>query len=253
MSQINVLMYHQVGKFKNITTHKATYCDVGRFRSQLGLMKMYGYKSVTLYDIYLYLSGKKEIPEKSVVLTFDDGYENFYEYAFPALQEYGFSAIVYLVAGKIGDKADWLEKDGHFPAKLMNVQQIRELKKYGILFGSHGYDHLRLTQQEYYVAKNDIEKSKKVLEDLLGEEVKHFCYPYGDHNIEIMKITQDAGYLTGVTCERSSITQDIDPFAIPRKAVSFGDSILGFAWKLFFKNKPKRKLLSLYQEEKNSK
>ena len=117
--------------------------------------------------------------------------------------------------------------------------------KYGVDFGSHGYNHLRLTQHDYNVAKNDIEKSKKILEDLLGKEVNHFCYPYGDHNIEIMKITQDAGYLTGVTCERSSVFKWVDPYAIPRKAVSFGDSIFGFSWKLLFKNKPKRELLKL--------
>lgn len=245
MPKIDVLMYHQVGRFENIKTHKATYCDVGRFRNQMKLLKLSGYQTITIDDLNNYLKNNTQLPEKSILLTFDDGYENFYQYAFPVLQEYGFNAIVYLVVGKIGKNADWLEKDGHSPARLMNLEQIKELMKYGIEFGSHGYDHLRLTKQDYYIAKNDIEKSKKVLEDLLGEEVRHFCYPYGDHNLEVMRLTLEAGYITGVTCERSSVYKGIDPLAIPRKAVSFGDSILGFAWKLYFKNRPKRELLSL--------
>ncbi|MCX8083724.1 MAG: polysaccharide deacetylase family protein [Calditerrivibrio sp.] len=246
MPKIDVIMYHQIGRFKKMSSHKATYCDVKRFENQLRLLKFNGFKSISMGQLYLYLKGEvASLPEKCVVLTFDDGYENFYEYALPLLQKYGFTAVVYVLAGKIGEKADWLEKDGHYPAKLMSLSQIRDIIKYGIEIGSHGYSHLRLTECEYYIAKDDIIKSKKILEDLLGCNVDHFCYPYGYHNIEIMRTVKEAGYLTAVTCERATLRKDVDPFAIPRKAVSYGDSLLGFAWKIFFKNRPKRELLRL--------
>ncbi len=247
MVKIDVIMYHQVGMFEyNIKTHRANYCHVQRFKQQIYLLKKAGYKTISLDILYKYLIGEKvELPKKSVILTFDDGYENFYQYAFPVLQDSGFSAIVYLIANKIGGVTDWFEVENRETATLMSLEKIRELMKYGVEFGSHGTDHLKLTNVDKKVARKDIFESKKILEDMLGKEIRHFCYPYGDHNIDIMNFVKEAGFKTGVTCERGAVSKNVDPYAIPRKAVSLGDSILGFAWKLFFKNNPKRELLKL--------
>jgi hypothetical protein len=74
-----------------------------------------------------------------------------------------------------------------------------------------------------------------VLEALLEREVAHFCYPYGSHDAGTVEMARAAGYASAVTCERASARAGHDPLALPRKAISYGDNLFGYAWKLHFK------------------
>jgi len=240
---ISILMYHQVGRFSPMREHRATYCDHRRFAAQMSLLKHLGYRVLSMDETLACLSGESPIPPRAVALTFDDGYENFYEYAFPILQRYGFPAMVYLVADKIGQRADWLAQDGHHPAALMDWPRIRDLRAAGIDFGSHGLSHIRLAQQSYSVVQREMSDSRQRLEDGLGEEIRHFCYPYGSHDLASLNAAAEAGYRSAVTCQRGLATSRFDPLALPRKAISFGDDLFGFFWKLAVKHAAKGQAL----------
>ena len=237
--RISILMYHQVGDFPPMRGHRSTYCHYRRFTSQMAYLHRFGYSVIGLDAALEGLRGERPIPPRAVVLTFDDGYENFYEYAYPVLARYGFPAMVYLISGLIGKDAEWFAGDGRATPVLMDADRIRQLRRAGIDFGSHGVSHIKLAQTEPARMREDIFRSKAELEALLGEEVRHFCYPYGSHNDSVVETAREAGYASAVTCERAAAVASDDPLALPRKAISYGDNLVGYFWKLHMKNKPK--------------
>lgn len=240
MTGIQILMYHQVGDFKPMKTHRATYCDHRRFARQMAWLKLGGYTVMRLDDALRALRGEIATPKRAVVLTFDDAYENFYEYAFPVLQRHGFPAMVYALSGFLGKPASWLAADGHPTPPLMSKSRLRELRLAGIDIGSHSHSHVRLAEQSTDRIRAEALQSKVELEDALGERIDHFCYPYGSHDLRCVEAVAEAGYLSGVTCERASATPEDDPLTLPRKAVAWGDSLVGVWWKMHMKNDPKR-------------
>ena len=231
-------MYHQVGRFDAPSRHRACYCDVDRFGRQMSYLKRFGYRVLDLDEALRALYGATALPRRSVVLTFDDGYRNFREQAFPILQRFGFPATVYLVSGLLGKRAEWLYVV-HPKPPLMDAGEIRELHRKGIRFGAHGVTHARLTRLDPAAAREEIFASRRRLEDLLGETVEHFCYPYGDYDEETRRLVRLAGYRSALTCIRGAANEADNPLEIPRKAISYGDSLLGYAWKLHMKHSRK--------------
>ncbi len=232
-------MYHQIGDFAPMKTHRATYCLHRRFAAQMALLHLLRYRVISLDEALKALSGRAPFPKRAVVLTFDDGYRNFYEYAFPILKRYRFPATVYLLSGLIGQKAEWFAADGRPCPPLLDRQEILTLAQEGVEFGSHGISHIKLAEADDQRLREEVFKSKKDLEELLGRPVRHFCYPYGNYDLRAIAAVREAGYLSAVTCIRGAALKGEDPFQLPRKAISYGDSLIGFLWKLELKNKRK--------------
>jgi peptidoglycan/xylan/chitin deacetylase (PgdA/CDA1 family) len=243
LNRIQILMYHQVGDFPAMQTHRATYCDYRRFGTQMRYLKLAGYTVLSMTEALQCVKGDRPIPPRAVVLTFDDAYENFYEYALPLLQLHGFPATVYAISGMLGQSATWLAEDGHAAPPLMTGARLRELRSARIEIGSHSVSHIRLAGQSPDVVRAQVAQSKAALEDVLGTSVDHFCYPYGSHDLHAVQAVAEAGYLTGTTCERAPATLADDPLTLPRKAVAWGDSLVGVWWKMHMKNTPKRPLI----------
>ncbi len=234
---VSVLMYHQVGHFAAPKTHRAVYCDIRRFEAQMACLKWGGYHVISLSDACNGIFNGAALPSRPVVLTFDDGYKNFYEDAWPVLQKYGYPATVYLVSRLLGKQAGWLDEGKQAP--LMEATTIRDLQKEGITFGSHTQTHCRLSKLTEQEQRAEILDSKSELEDVLGEPVVDFCYPYGDYDLRSRDLVIQAGYSSALTCIRGAANTADNPFEIPRKAISYGDNLIGFLWKLQFKNKRK--------------
>lgn len=240
---ISILMYHQVGDFAPMQAHRSTYCHYRRFESQMAFLHRFRFNVLGMDRALACLRGERPIPPRAVVLTFDDGYENFYEYAWPALSRYGFPAIVYLLSGLIGRPSGWFERDGRETPMLMGRERILELRRLGVDFGSHGVSHRKLAEIDAESVRREVCDSKRQLEALLDEEVRHFCYPYGSHDLDAAAVVAEAGYDSAVTCLRAAATPDFDDFLLPRKAISYGDNLAGFFWKLAMKNEPKQEPL----------
>ena len=235
---ISVLMYHQVGKFKSPKTHRSCYCDVGRFRAQMSWLKYAGYQVISLSDAYDALFADKVLTRRSVVLSFDDAYENFADHALPIMTEYDYPSALFAVSGLLGQPAEWLTGDREKPL-LLSTRRLRELRKYNVEIGSHTINHPRLSRLQPEQVLHEVSDSRSALENILGEPVKFFAYPYGDYNPSVREAVERAGYLAAVTCSRGIANTSPNAFEIPRKAISYGDSIAGFFWKLAFKNKRK--------------
>jgi peptidoglycan/xylan/chitin deacetylase (PgdA/CDA1 family) len=239
MRGISIFMYHQVGRFAPMQTHRASYCDVDRFRSQMRYLKTIGAQVLSMTQALQLLARSQDIPPRAVVLSFDDGCDNFYEHALPILDEFRYPAIVYAIAGMAGGTGEWLAADGHPAPSLMSYARLRELPARGVEVGSHAFHHIRLQNLPATQLRQELGDSKRKLEDELGCAVPHFCYPYGAHDLATVEAAADAGYQSAVTCQRGAATAAFDPLALPRKAISYGDNVLGFAWKLHTKDRAK--------------
>jgi len=239
MKGISILMYHQIGPFSSMREHRSTYCHHKRFALQMFYLRILGYRILDFDTVLRCIKGEEEVPARAVALTFDDGYENFFDYAYPVLRRYGFPAIVYLLSGYLGKEASWFKKDGRSTPPIMSEKRIEQLMDKGISFGSHGVTHLKLgeaTDEEIYF---EVRESKKALEEKFKRPFRHFCYPYGSFDKRAIQIVKEAGFDSAVSCVRGSAYPGDHLYQLPRKAISYGDSILGFIWKLHMKNRRK--------------
>lgn len=244
LGHLSILMYHQVGRFAPMRAHRANYCDVGRFSRQMGLLSALGYRVLDLDTALGLLDGAGRIPPRIVVLTFDDAYDNFYEHALPVLVQHGFPATVYAISGWLGRRAEWLAKDPGRPIPgLMSAERLREIQCAGITVGSHTANHVKLAELPPETQLAELRDSKFALEGVLGREVRHLCYPFGSFDAHSVTAATAAGYASATTCLRGAAAAVDHPLVLPRKAISFGDNLLGYWWKLAIKHAPKPALL----------
>jgi peptidoglycan/xylan/chitin deacetylase (PgdA/CDA1 family) len=170
----------------------------------------------------------EEKGDKLIMITFDDGYYSFYRHAFPILVEYNFTGIIFVITKYIGEKGMWDVSFGKRERHL-NLQEIREIHKNNIIIGSHSRTHPDLTRVPTRKIKEEIENSKKELEDILGDRVDFFSYPFGRYNTQVVKIAMEAGYKLTFT----SVPIVTDHNVIGRIGVFLIDGIREFENKLY--------------------
>lgn len=147
------------------------------------------YEAISLGEMVSLQKKAKALSEKTVVLTFDDGFKNFYSEAYPVLGEHNFKATVFLVTGFCGDHNDWEGNPKGLPrSEILDWKQIREMDADGIEFGSHTRTHPDLTRLSAEQMKGEILDSKAEISDQLGRDASTFAYPYGRMNRESRQI-----------------------------------------------------------------
>ena len=237
---LSILMYHQVGIFSPMRSHRANYCDAGRFRRQMAFLARGGFRILSLDQALAGLRGERLLPAHGVVLTFDDAYANFLEHALPVLQAHGFPGVVYAISDWLGRRMTWATAEpGRLEPALMTAAQLRALQAMGITVGSHGATHAKLGELSPDAQRRELSDSRKALQDALGTDVTHLCYPFGSFDRSTVELAGEVGYVSATTCLRGAATPADHPLVLPRKAISFGDNLLGFGWKLWFKHAPK--------------
>jgi peptidoglycan/xylan/chitin deacetylase (PgdA/CDA1 family) len=182
--RIPILTYHSIDESRSIVS---TAPDI--FRRQMKRLSETGMNAISLEAVSGYLADKKGFPGNTVVLTFDDGFQNFYTTAFPVLEQYGFKATVFLVTDYCGKKNNW---PGNPPSlashELMSWAEVRELRSNGIEFGAHTRTHPDLTRLTDVQARREIVESKDAIENAIGCPVRTFAYPYGKFNRPVREI-----------------------------------------------------------------
>ncbi len=176
---IPVLMYHAIGYEKGNTVR----VPKENFIEQMKYLKDNGYVTLTLDEAYNFFANNKPVPEKSVVLTFDDGYVDNYVEALPVLKDFGFKATIFVITGAV-DKSK----------SYMNVEQLKEMEASGMDIQSHTVHHDHLAQLSYEKQLETLKNSKDFLEKTLNKKIKYFAYPYGEYSKDSLKAIRDAGY-----------------------------------------------------------
>jgi peptidoglycan/xylan/chitin deacetylase (PgdA/CDA1 family) len=182
-----VLMYHAVHPESSLISISPTI-----FQWQMNWLFENEYHVIGLDGLASALHERTPLPERSVILTFDDGYECLYEYALPVLARYGFPATIFLVAGHCGRMNDWAGQPANIPKlPILSWDQAVEMSRQGLEFGSHSMLHSRLDQIDSEKITYEIRESKRLIEDKLKRPVMSFAYPYGRFNDRVYSLVQD--------------------------------------------------------------
>ncbi|QKO21893.1 polysaccharide deacetylase family protein [Rhodoferax sp. BAB1] len=227
---IPILMYHQIDEPPpRGTPLRGLVVSPGAFARQMRLIKLLGYRGLSMRDLEPYLKGERQ--GKVVGITFDDGYQNNLHNALPVLLKHGFTATVYAVSDMIGGTNSW--DHGMVEEKpLMSHADWQAWLAAGMDIGSHTRTHADLNQLDATQARDQITGSRQELEKALGCVVRHFCYPYGLFRPEHAQMAAQAGYATATTTRRGRVQEGDDPMQLRRVLVAQATSLPQLALKL---------------------
>jgi peptidoglycan/xylan/chitin deacetylase (PgdA/CDA1 family) len=210
---IPVLMYHKVNSSSKVGG-LGLRVPVKEFEWEINYLSKNGYHGVSMSDIYNSWEKGEKLPSKPIAITFDDGYEDNYTNAYPILKKYHFKATIFVVANTVGgiNLFDVMQPIN----KMLNWAQIKELSSNGIEIGSHTLNHPHLASIKLERVKEELELSKKDLEDKIKKPVEILCYPYGSFNSEVENIASSAGYKMALTTRQGIISPSDNFFALKR-------------------------------------
>ncbi|MEY7999393.1 polysaccharide deacetylase family protein [Clostridium sp. Mt-5] len=202
---IPILYYHSIDYEKG----NELRVPKEKFREEMQYLKKNGYTTLTMNEFYDFLVYNKPVPNKSVVITFDDGYKDNYENAFPILKEYGFKATIFIITSTIDNEKGFLTSS-----------QLKEMEDYGIDIESHTVNHDKLDRLTYDEQLKTLKNSKDFLEKLLDKKVNYIAYPYGEWNQDTVKATKAAGYNLAFTTVAGWANKDEGLYTLDRVYVS---------------------------------
>jgi peptidoglycan/xylan/chitin deacetylase (PgdA/CDA1 family) len=238
MKNVPILMYHNVGTPPAGARLRGLYVRTGAFRRQMWLLKLLGYKGLSMSAAMPYLRGEKS--GRVVAITFDDGYLDTFENALPILSRFGFSATCYFVSGHSGQHNEWDAANLNVQKPLMNDEQIKAWQAAGMEVGAHSRSHPRLTQCTDEQLQDELAGSKADLEALTGAPVTQFCYPYGDLDARVANAARNAGYSAATTVQRGRACPGDDLMLLRRIWLSGSNLLYLFLIKLLTKYEDKR-------------
>lgn len=196
-SGIPTLMYHKVGDYPEGSQLKKLWVTVADFRKQLEYLKRHGYTPMLFSELKSVEAGERPMPEKPVLITFDDGYANNREQAFPVLRELGMKANIFLVYETIDHHNSWHNPESEPWIRMLTWAQVKEMQDSQLVeFGSHTMRHRLLTGIDRDDVRWELTESKKRLEEKLGREMVGFAYPYGAgaYDKGVRGLAREAGY-----------------------------------------------------------
>ncbi|SFD95277.1 polysaccharide deacetylase family protein [Nitrosomonas sp. Nm166] len=230
---VTMLMYHMVAAPENAA--EARFCRTPEaFRKDMEQIRQAGYQVLSFAAVLDGVSGKIELPDKAVTITFDDGIACAYENALPILQEFGYPASVFIVSKLVGGYNDFAEVFGFPRRRMLTVSEIRTLAESGIDIGSHTVNHIWLGKTDKTIVSKEVEDSKKALEDIVGQEIPHFAYPFGSWNLAARDAVIEAGYRGGCSTISGRNRKGTDPYLLRRSEIKGSDAPWQFRLKLNF-------------------
>ena len=247
--EVPVVMYHRViNKSENEGIH-GTYIYENIFREHMKYLKDNNFSVITFEDLNnIGWRNRFDKNKKYIIITFDDGYVDNYELAFPILKEFNFKATIFLMGESTYNEWD-VKADGEKSFPLMSVEMIKEMQDYGIEFGAHTFNHPKLNKLSNDEIKHQIVDVKKPLEEKIGREIITFAYPYGILNDYAKKMVEEAGYTFGVATDSGSVCLSDDLYQIRRIAIFPNTNLFSFKRKV----KGNYNFIKIKRENKNKK
>lgn len=224
-----MLMYHAVSAGKRIPSWPWAV-SMQQFCNQLDLLASEGYATPTMGE--LAAAPEKTWTGRTAVITFDDGYIDNLA-ACEELQKRGMRASWFIVTGSIGQPPLW-PADGRPSGRLLNAAELHEMQACGMEIGSHTVNHIRLTEADDTRLAQELSDSKATLEDLLGNPVGSFAYPYGAWDARCAAAVKQAGYSAACTTRTGWALRDNNPYLLRRLTIFNDDTVSTVARKLYF-------------------
>lgn len=208
-----IIMYHHITESESKAGKYTVLTD--EFESDLEYIRTHGYNTVTVADLIAFTDGKADLPEKPIMITFDDGFESFYTLAYPLLKEYNMKAVVSVI-GSVTEKYSQTE-DHNINYSNLNWKQIKELHESGYVeIQNHSYDMHKSygksrkgisrlkseSQQEYAeILSADLSRLQTLITEICGFTPTAIAYPYGTYSKSTLDIVKECGFRCSLVCE----------------------------------------------------
>jgi peptidoglycan/xylan/chitin deacetylase (PgdA/CDA1 family) len=190
-----VIQYHKIDKPGRGTLVRGGFTPPQRFARQMVFLKKRGFVFYTASGLIEYFLEHDEFPENGIAVTLDDGWQDNYTNAFPVLQELGLVATVYIVPSCLGERSTKAVAEGESVREHLSRDQVLEMSRAGIEFGSHSLNHRLLHELPREEVVLEVEEAKRQIEELTQQECKTFAYPAGHYNQQAQRVIRDAGHI----------------------------------------------------------
>ncbi len=217
---VPVLMYHVIAAPSSSAQLPELYVDPKTFDDQMEWLRSRGYQGVSLNQVYDAWLKDAELPEKPVVVSFDDGYRSQYVYARPELRKLGWPGVLSAISGRIG-------KPG---AELSNAM-VQTMINDGWELDSHTINHVDVSQASGSQLQDEVAGSRRMLQQRFHQPVNFFCYPSGRYDAQAIQAVRDAGYL-GATTTDEGLASKSEMYTLKRIRVDGSDGVSGLQRKL---------------------
>jgi peptidoglycan/xylan/chitin deacetylase (PgdA/CDA1 family) len=221
---VPILCYHRFAE-----SCSASFCTPAAvFEEQMRYLKENGYRVISLPEFQEFITYRRSIPAKSVIITLDDGYSSIYEIAYPILKKYGFTATLFIYTNFIGNSRS-----------AMTWDELRQMKADGFEVGSHSLSHCDLTRKRegesdqafFERVREELVVSKQIIDQKLGQDTTYLAFPYGAYDPAVLALCQEAGYKLGFSVKNGGNPFFSDPLTIKRDQMLMKD-MGGFIAKL---------------------
>ncbi|MDD2703200.1 MAG: polysaccharide deacetylase family protein [Candidatus Omnitrophica bacterium] len=213
---VPILMYHRFGYQNNSLS-----VTPENFERQLAYLKNNGYRVISLDELVQGIAQNKRFGRKTAVITVDDGWEDNYIYAYPALKKFGFPATIFLALDLIGTNPEFL-----------TWEQVKTMQKDNISFGCHTRNHTYLPAvKDPDRLKDEIDGCKNMLQRELGVPVEWYCYPTGGFTEKVKALVRKAGYKGACTTARGFADLNKDVYELKRVKVTNSDTVKPFSFR----------------------
>jgi len=227
MSRFIILMYHMISEPQTAAEVRFA-CPPKQFEKHLQLLLKKGYSFVSINQVSDFYKQNIPLPDKAVLITLDDGFEDNYLNALPIFQRYQIPAVIYLATGVIGKTNQWMVAPTFSERKMLSWSQIKEMSYHGIEFGSHTVSHPRLNELDDEKIEQELTVSKQAIEEHLSKECAHFAYPYGLLTESTRDLVRKTGYKTACSTRSGFNNVERDRLILHRIEVYGNDP----TWKL---------------------
>jgi peptidoglycan/xylan/chitin deacetylase (PgdA/CDA1 family) len=224
---VPILMYHSIAaraapRFARFVVHPA------EFAAQMGYLAAAGYEPMTALDLSR-RHADGDLSGRSVVLTFDDAFTDFETAVLPILQQHQFPATLYVPTAYPGRTASWLRDCDEDQRPILSWHALRDIAAAGIEVASHSHTHPQLDRMALAEVRNEVRRSRCLLEDNLGVPVEGFAYPFGYWNGSVRASVSAAGYSYACVVADLPVSATADVWTLPRITAAAGLGVDGFA------------------------
>ncbi|MFD1496659.1 polysaccharide deacetylase family protein [Streptosporangium lutulentum] len=228
MIRVPILMYHSVSDRPNAET-KPLAVRPSTFAEHLSYLKESGFTPLTMAGLaaLLHEENDRSLPERPIVVTFDDGYADFHREALPLLRRYDFPATVFLTSGWVSDAGK--DAAGRPLDTMLTWSQVREAASCGIEIGGHSHSHPQLDQLSDHELRQELWRNKALLEDRVGTAVSTMAYPYGYSSVRVRREVRRAGYRAACAVSNALAADRHDELALPRLTIAENTSMKLFS------------------------
>ncbi|WP_328428758.1 polysaccharide deacetylase family protein [Streptomyces sp. NBC_00443] len=213
-TRVPILMYHAVSTSPNDATRDLSVAPEA-FAEQMALIGDLGLTPVRTADLAARWRSGKPLPERPVLITFDDGYEGVHRHALPVLAKYGFAATVFVSTGWLKGPHDM----GGGLDTMLDWDQVRELAGADVEIGGHSHTHPQLDQLPDDHLRSELILCKEIISDRLGTVPASFAYPYGYSSRRVREAVRETGYAQALAVNNGLAQRRQGPYALTRLTV----------------------------------